>query len=153
MSELYEVLDTAKVLDTVIDAVSKTQESLIVVEGETDNNAVRPDERYFKTLQNLLAHKKPITRYYFGSLESFAQKRQQTKDIIWHYAGPMEQYQRAIIINNHTAFFKIGNTFAKTHYQPLITLLKNYLQKNKETQEPSGITGNNPCQNNRLPSY
>lgn len=130
MSELYEVLDTAKVLDTVIDAVSKTQESLIVVEGETDNHAVRPDDRYFQTLQNLLAQKKQITRYYFGSLESFAQKSKQTKGIIWRYAGSMEQYQRAIIIDNHTAFFKIGQEFAKTHYIPLIALLKNYLHTN-----------------------
>lgn len=130
MSELYEVLDTAKVLDTVIDAVSKTQESLIVVEGETDNHAVRPNDRYFKTLQNLLKQKKPITRYYFGSLASFAQKSKQTKGIIWRYAGPMEQYQRAIIIDNHTAFFKIGQEFAKTHYIPLIALLKNYLHTN-----------------------
>ena len=130
MSELYEVLDTAKVLDTVIDAVSKTQESLIVVEGETDNHAVHPDDRYFQTLQNLLAQKKPITRYYFGSLESFAQKSKQTKGIIWRYAGSLEQYQRAIIIDNHTAFFKIGQEFAKTHYIPLIALLKNYLHTN-----------------------
>lgn len=130
MSELYEVLDTAKVLDTVINAVSKTQESLIVVEGETDNHAVRPDDRYFQTLQNLLAQKKPITRYYFGSLESFAQKSKQTKGIIWRYAGSLEQYQRAIIIDNHTAFFKIGQEFAKTHYIPLIALLKNYLHTN-----------------------
>lgn len=130
MSELYEVLDTAKVLDTVIDAVSKTQESLIVVEGETDNHAVRPNDRYFQTLQNLLAQKKPITRYYFGSLESFAQKSKQTKGIIWRYAGSLEQYQRAIIIDNHTAFFKIGQEFAKTHYIPLIALLKNYLHTN-----------------------
>ena len=130
MSELYEVLDTAKVLDTVIDAVSKTQESLIVVEGETDNHAVRPDDRYFQTLQNLLAQKKQITRYYFGSQESFAQKRKQTKGIIWRYAGPMKEYQRAIIIDNHTAFFKIGQEFAKTHYIPLIALLKNYLHTN-----------------------
>lgn len=130
MSELYEVLDTAKVLDTVIDAVSKTQESLIVVEGETDNHAVRPDDRYFQTLQNLLAQKKQITRYYFGSLESFAQKSKQTKGIIWRYAGSLEQYQRAIIIDNHTAFFKIGQEFAKTHYIPLIALLKNYLHTN-----------------------
>lgn len=130
MSELYEVLDTAKVLETVIDAVSKTQESLIVVEGETDNHAVRPDDRYFQTLQNLLAQKKPITRYYFGSLESFAQKSKQTKGIIWRYAGSLEQYQRAIIIDNHTAFFKIGQEFAKTHYIPLIALLKNYLHTN-----------------------
>ena len=130
MSELYEVLDTAKVLDMVIDAVSKTQESLIVVEGETDNHAVRPDDRYFQTLQNLLAQKKPITRYYFGSLESFAQKSKQTKGIIWRYAGSLEQYQRAIIIDNHTAFFKIGQEFAKTHYIPLIALLKNYLHTN-----------------------
>lgn len=130
MSELYEVLDTAKVLDTVIDAVSKTQESLIVVEGETDNHAVRPDDRYFQTLQNLLAQKKPVTRYYFGSLESFAQKSKQTKGIIWRYAGSLEQYQRAIIIDNHTAFFKIGQEFAKTHYIPLIALLKNYLHTN-----------------------
>ena len=130
MSELYEVLDTAKVLDTVIDAVSKTQESLIVVEGETDNHAVRPDDRYFQTLQNLLAQKKPITRYYFGSLESFVQKSKQTKGLIWRYAGSMEQYQRAIIIDNHTAFFKIGQEFAKTHYIPLIALLKNYLHTN-----------------------
>lgn len=128
MSELYEVLDTAKVLDTVIDAVSKTQESLIVVEGETDNNAVRPDDRYFQTLQNLLKQKKPITRYYFGSLESFAQKSKQMKGIIWRYAGPMEQYQRAIVIDEATAFFKIGQEFAKTHYKPLIKLLKDYLQ-------------------------
>ena len=128
MSELYEVLDTAKVLDTVIDAISKTQESLIVVEGETDNNAVRPDDRYFQTLQNLLAQKKPITRYYFGSSESFAQKSRQSNGIIWRYAGTMEQYQRAIIIDNHTAFFKIGQEFAKTHYIPLIKLLKDYLQ-------------------------
>ena len=130
MSELYEVLDTAKVLDTVIDAVSKTQESLIVVEGETDNHAVRPDDRYFQTLQNLLAQKKQITRYYFGSLESFAQKSEQTEGIIWRYAGSLEQYQRAIIIDNHTAFFKIGQEFAKTHYIPLIALLKNYLHTN-----------------------
>ncbi len=130
MSELYEVLDSAKVLDTVIDAVSKTQESLTVVEGETDNHAVHPDDRYFKTLQNLLAQKKQITRYYFGSPESFAQKSQQSEGIIWRYAGPLEQYQRAIIIDNHTAFFKIGQEFAKTHYIPLIALLKNYLHTN-----------------------
>ena len=128
MSELYEVLDTAKVLETVIDAVSKTQESLIVVEGETDNHAVRPDDRYFQTLQNLLAQKKPITRYYFGSLESFAQKSKQSEGIIWRYGGTMEQYQRAIIIDTESAFFKIGNEFAKTHYNPLIKLLKEYLE-------------------------
>lgn len=128
MSELYEVLADNQVLDTVIEAVSKTKKDLIVVEGEADNNAVRPDDRYFQTLQNLLVQKKPITRYYFGSLESFAQKSKQTKGIIWRYAGTMEQYQRAIVIDNHTAFFKIGNEFAKTHYNPLIKLLKEYLE-------------------------
>lgn len=128
MSELYEVLADNQVLDTVIEAVSKTKKDLIVVEGETDNHAVHPDDRYFQTLQNLLKQKKPIIRYYFGSIESFAQKSKQSEGIIWRYGGTMEQYQRAIIIDTKSAFFKIGNEFAKTHYNPLIKLLKEYLE-------------------------
>ena len=128
MQKLYRLLEEKDVLNTVTDAVCKTQQMLILVQGQVDNSPVQPDNRYFKILNDLCDKKIKIRRYYFGSKEAFDDEKVMQSGIEWRWAGSMEAYQRAIIIDGKKAFFKIGTQFAVSEYPPLIELLTQYLE-------------------------
>ena len=129
MQGLYKLLRDDEVLEAVIDAIGRCQSSLCLVQGQEDGSKVQPDSRYFMVLKMLADKGVKIRRFYFGSQEHFAEEASQNPSVNYVFAGGMDSYQRAIIIDGQRAFFKIGMQFAFTDYPELVRLLENYLEK------------------------
>lgn len=129
MQGLYKLLRDDEVLEAVIEAISRSQSSLWLVQGQEDGSHVRPDSRYFLVLQRLADKGVKIRRFYFGGQERFADEARQNPGVDYVFAGNMDGYQRAVIIDGQRAFFKIGTQFAFTDYPELIRLLETYLEK------------------------
>lgn len=129
MQPLYQTLEDTQVLDTVIKEISQTKQKLVLVEAEEDGSQVRPNQLYFETLRLLAQNGVKIFRWYFGSIESYELRRKNAPFIHWVYAGKLQNYQRAIIIDNQKAFLKIGRQFLLSEHKNMISLLKTYLQQ------------------------
>lgn len=129
MQKLYQLLNDEEVLEAVIEAISRSRSSLLLVQGEDDDSQIQPDNRYFELLRDLQANGIIIRRYYFGNKESFKTEQNLHPNISYAFAGSMENYQRAIIIDGKQAFFKIGKQFAFSENAELIKTLENYLEQ------------------------
>lgn len=129
MQKLYQLLKNEELLETVIEAISRSRNSLLLVQGEDDDTQIQPDNKYFEVLRDLQTKGINICRYYFGKKESFKIEQNLNPDISYMFAGNMENYQRAIIIDNKKAFFKIGTQFVTTENAEIINILKKYLEQ------------------------
>lgn len=129
MQPLYQTLEDSQVLDRVIKEISHTKRKLVLVEAEEDGSQVRPNQLYFETLRQLAQNGVKIFRWYFGSIESYELRQKNTPFIHWIYAGKLQNYQRAIIIDNQKAFLKIGRQFLLSEHKDIILLLKKYLRQ------------------------
>ena len=125
---LYELIENEQVLSSVLGAVSQTEKSLLVVHSEFDESSVQPNQDYEDVLKNLIEKDVKITRYFHGPKEAFEKHRQSHSGIEYVLQAEEKFYQRAIIIDEKKAFFKIGNQFCYTEYKPLVDVLKNFLR-------------------------
>ncbi|MFV0627420.1 MAG: hypothetical protein ACK5N8_08760 [Alphaproteobacteria bacterium] len=126
---LYKVIENEEVLIRVIDAVSRAEKTLIVVHSELDKSSVQPNQGYENVLKNLLRKEVAITRYFHGSKEQFEAHKKAHVGVEYVLQRDDKFYQRAIIIDNEKAFFKIGNQFCYTEYMPLVEVLQNFLKE------------------------
>jgi sugar-specific transcriptional regulator TrmB len=112
------------VLNKVITLVSSAKTEIIVTHSTHDDSPVKPNDRYYEAIVSAQKKGITITRYIFGR-KDFAHK--DTFGITQIYGGKAENYQRAVIVDEKKAMFKLGNHFYFTTYQPLCAALKHYI--------------------------
>lgn len=131
--KLYQEICDNDVLDKVIALVRQAEKTIIVSEGEKDRHQVQPDRRYYQTLSDFVNRGGSVVRYYFGGREEFARHQADNPQIAYHYAGGMENYQRAVIVDGQKAMAKIGRQFVYSENALWVEMLSAYLQNSRVT--------------------
>ena len=126
---LYEIFENENVLVRVIDAVSRAEKTLIVVHSELDESSVQPNQDYENILKNLLKKGVVITRYFHGTKAQFEAHKKAHVGVEYVLQKEDKFYQRAIVIDDKKAFFKVGNQFCFTEYMPLVEVIKKFLSE------------------------
>lgn len=127
MKLYFEIADDM-VLAKVVALVEQAEKQLLVSEGEDDSHQVQPDEKYYKALAAFLGRGGQIVRYYFGSKERFEKCRKSNPSVTYIYAGSMEEYQRAVIVDGKKSMAKIGRQFVFSENPQWINLLRVYFE-------------------------
>ena len=113
-------IEENEVLLKVINLVLTAQEEIAVTHSDADDSKVVPDKNYFDALQKKIKEGIKITRYVFSSKEPLSQDSQGVSQV---YAGDCDSYQRAVVVDQSRAMFKLGDKFYYSEFQPLVSAL------------------------------
>ncbi len=115
-----------EVVNTAIKIINQAQHEVIVTHSTQDTSKVKPTTKYFEALSQLNNKGIKVRRYIFGSRDF---KQIDKYGVEQLYAGDGKAYQRAIIIDQKIAMFKLGDSFFTSTYKPLMNALYKYVIK------------------------
>jgi len=121
-------VESSQVLETAISLVKTAKQQILVTKCAGVQSTVTPDDRYFTVLQQKIAEGIDVHRVFFGTQQECELDKSNNPQVIYHYGGPQEAYQRMIMIDQHVAMFLLGETFCMTSYLPLVSSLLQYCE-------------------------
>lgn len=119
------VKDT-EVLEKVTSLVRASKHEIVVTHSDQDQSKVIPDKKYFKTLAQKIQNGISVTRYVYSSQTPSEFDSYNVKQVL---AGPNDSYQRAVVVDQSIAMFKLGDTYYYSEYRPLVKALLCYIQQ------------------------
>lgn len=114
----------SEVVNTAIKVINQAQHEVVVTHSTQDTSKVKPTREYFESLSQLNNKGIKVKRYIFGS-RNF--KQIDNYGVEQFYAGDDKAYQRAIIVDQRIAMFKLGDSFFTSTYKPLVNSLYKFI--------------------------